>query len=132
MANGEMVQASWIAYLKSKTTLTSLLANAGQIKELQFQGDEFVYPAVRINVDYMPSINGCGPDDIEVQIDIFSEQKSSKEAAHIAAVIQGILQKKPFTSLGVNFPMVWVKRVDKPFRDIYAWKSVVYIKGLAV
>ena len=85
-----------------------------------------------MSVDYLPSVLGCGPDDIDVTIEIFSEQKSSKEAAHIAAVIQGILQKKPFTFLGVNFPLVWVKKVDKPFRDIYAWKSVMYIKGLAV
>jgi len=132
MANGEMVQASWIGYLKSKTSITSLLQNAGQVKETQWQGDEFSYPAIRVSVDYSPSVLGCGPDDIDVTIEIFSEQKSSKEAAHIAAVIQGILQKKPFTFLGVNFPLVWVKKVDKPFRDIYAWKSVMYIKGLAV
>ena len=36
MANGEMVQASWIGYLKSKTSITSLLQNAGQVKETQW------------------------------------------------------------------------------------------------
>lgn len=132
MSDGEQTQASWIAYLKSKSAVTVLLQNAGQIKEGQWQGDEFTYPAIRVHVDYEPSVNGCGPDDIEVTIDVFSEQKSSKQAAHIAAVLQGILHKHPFTSLGVNFPMVWVKKVDKPFRDIYAWKSCLHIKGLAV
>jgi hypothetical protein len=132
MSSGEAVQASWIAYLKSKTSLTSLLSASNQIKETQWQGDSFTYPAIRVSVDYEPSVLGCGPDNIEVTIEVFSEEKSSKQAAHIATVIQGILQKKPFTSLGVNFPMVWVKKVDKPFRDVYAWKSVVHVKGLAV
>jgi hypothetical protein len=132
MADGETVQASWVAYLKSKTALVSLLDSSLQIKEGQWQGDSFLYPAVRISVDYEPSIISCGPDDIEVTIEVFSEQKSSKEAAHIAAVIQGIIDRHPFTYLGIKFPFVWVKKVDKPFRDIYAWKSVVHIKGLAV
>ena len=126
----ETTQAAWIAYLKSKTALVALLDNSLPIKKLQWQGDEFLYPAVRVSVDYMPSVNGCGPDDIDVYIDIFSEEKSSKEAVHIAATLQGILQKKPFTQNGLKFPMVWVKKIDKPFRDIFAWKVSMHIKGL--
>jgi hypothetical protein len=132
MADGEQVQASWIAYLKSKTAITSLLADADQIKEKEYQGDVFSYPGIRISVDYFPSINGCGPDDIYVFIDVFSEQKSSKEAAHIAAVIQSIIHKKPFTSLGINFPMVNVQKIHRPDRDIYSWKVTVPVEGLAV
>lgn len=133
MADGETSQAAWVAYLKSKTQLTTLLANSGQIKETQWQGDEYVYPAVRVHIDYYPSINGCGPDDIDVFIDVFSEQKSSKQAAHISAVLQSILQKKPFTQNGIQFPMVWVKKVNKPNHDDPGvWQSSLEIKGLAV
>lgn len=132
MADNESTQAAWIAYLKSKTQLTSLLANAGQIKETQWQGDEFTYPAVRVHVDYMPSINGCGPDDIDVTIEVFSEEKSSKQAAHISAVLNSILQKRPFSQNGIKFPLVWVKKIHKPERDIFAWVSKLDIKGLAV
>lgn len=131
MPDGESVQASWVAYLKSQLNLVALLDSSLQIKELQWQGTEFLYPAVRVSVDYMPSVNGCGPDDIEVFIDVFSEQKSSKQAAHIAAVLQSILQKKPFTQNGIKFPLVWVKKVDRPYRDIFAWRSSLHIKGLA-
>lgn len=131
MPDGESVQASWVAYLKSQLNLVALLDSSLQIKELQWQGTEFLYPAVRVSVDYMPSVNGCGPDDIEVFIDVFSEQKSSKQAAHITAVLQSTLQKKPFTQNGIKFPLVWVKKVDRPYRDIFAWRSSLYIKGLA-
>ena len=131
MPDGETAQSAWIAYLKSKPQLTSLLSSSLQVKETQWQGDEYTYPAVRVSIDYFPSVNGCGPDDIDVFIDVFSEQKSSKEAAHISAVLQSLLQKHPFTQNNVKFPMVWVKEVKKPIRDIYAWKSQVVIKGLA-
>lgn len=130
MADQETTKAAWIAYLKTKTALVALLNSSLQIKELQWQGDEFLYPAVRVSVDYMPSINGCGPDDILVDIDIFSEEKSSKQAVHIGAVLQGILQKKPFTQNGLKFSMVWVEKIDKPVRDPLAWKVSMHIKGL--
>ena len=132
MANQETVQEAWIAYLKSQTTLVALLDNSLQIKQLQWQGDEFLYPAVRVSVDYFPSVNGCGPDDIDIFIDVFSEEKSAKEVLHISSVLQTILQKKAFTQNGIKFPMVWVKKIDKPVRDIYAWKSTLNIKALAV
>lgn len=137
MADLETAQAAWIAYLKSKTQLTSLLITsdtpngADEIRELEWQGDDFHYPNVRVSMNYFPSINGCGPDDLDVFIDVFSEQKSSKQASQIAAVIQSILQKHPFTQDGVKFPMVWVEKVDRPNRDIYAWRVTLHIKGLA-
>jgi len=130
MVDNETAQSSWISYLKSKTQLVSLLDSSLQIKEQQFQGDSFLYPAIRVAIDYYPSVNGCGPDDIDVFIDVFSAEKSSKEAAHISAVLLAILQKHPFTQNGIKYPMVWVKEIKKPVRDIFAWKSCLVIKGL--
>lgn len=131
MPDNESAQAAWVAYLKSKPQLTSLLDSPLEIKEFDYQADQFKYPAVRVAIDYFPSVNGCGPDDIDVYIDVFSAEKSSKEAAHISAVINSFLQKQAFQQNGVKFPMVWVKEIKKPVRDIYAWKSCLVIKGLA-
>lgn len=130
MADQETTKAAWIAYLKSKTALVALLDNALQIKELQWQGDEFLYPAVRVSVDYFPSIEGCGPDDIDVKIKVFSEQKSSKEVVHIGAVLQSILHKHPFSQNGLKFPMVNVQKIENPERTPLAWELEVPIKGL--
>ncbi len=132
MPSGEDTQVAWIAYLRSKPQVTSLLAGgANEIKELEWQGEVFSYPNIRVSVDYYPSVNGCGPDDFDLYIDVFSEEKSSKQAVHIAEVLQNLLHKKPFTQSGVKFPMVWVKKVDRPDRDIFAWRSTLHIKGLA-
>ena len=87
MPDNETAQSSWVVYLKSKPQLTSLLDSPLEIKEFDYQADQFKYPGIRVSIDYYPSVNGCGPDDIDVFIDVFSAEKSSKEAAHISAVL---------------------------------------------
>lgn len=127
MRTGNEVQALWIANMKAKTSITSLLANNSQVKELQWQGTTFVYPAVRFSVNFLPAINRC-LDTAEIEITVFSEQKSSDEASTIAAAIQTAYHGVPFTQSGVQFPVVIVERVDKPFRSIYAWESKLHLR----
>lgn len=127
--NGNDVQAAIYAYLRAKPQLTSLLANAGQIKELQWQGQDFVYPAVRISVDFMPAVNGC-QDRADIYIDVFSELKTSDQASTIAGVIQGIFHRKPFTSAGVSFFSVVVEKVNRPERSIFGWQSTQVVKTI--
>jgi hypothetical protein len=130
VANSLTTWESWMSYLKSQSSLVALLENNSQIKESQWQGEVFSYPAVRLYIDYHPSLEGCGPDNFDAYIDIFSEEKSSKEAQQIASVLEGILQKRPFEQNGIKVFMVWVKNVIHPKRDIYAWKSCLEIKGM--
>lgn len=126
------VKAAFLAYLKSKSSLVSLLAAAGSIKESQWQGEDFVYPAVRISLTFKPSINGCGPDDAEFIIENFSEQKSSKEAENMSSVETAFLHKKPFTQNGLKFPIVVVENVAKADASIYGWKSQVTVRTQVV
>jgi hypothetical protein len=125
---GNDIQAAWIAHMKSKTVITSLLANAGQIKELQWQGADFVYPAVRFSVTLMPAVNRC-LDTAEIVIDIFSEQKSSDQASTIAGAIQTLYHGHPFEQGGTKFPIVIVSKVNAPERSIYGWNSKVSIRA---
>lgn len=133
MADNETIWASWITYLKSKTALTNLLTNGGanEIRESQWQGDDFEYPAVRISMDYMPSSIDCF-DSIDVIIEVFSEQKSSKEAAHIAATIYGLLHNQQINDGTTNSWHIHVEKINKPIRDIYAWKSTLEVNALVV
>lgn len=124
---GNSVQALWITNMKSQTSLTSLLATGTQIKEDQWQGTTFSYPAVRFSIDFLPGINGC-LDTAEIEITVYSEQKSSDEASTIAGVIQQIYHRHPFSQGGVQFPVVIVTKVDKPMRSVYAWESKVHIR----
>lgn len=126
---GNDVQASMYAYLKTKSSVTSLLDNANQIKENQWQGTDFLYPAIRISVDFYPSVNRC-QERAEVHIRVLSEEKSSDETSRITGAIQNVLHRKPFSFLGVNFFSVIVDRVTHPERSIYAWESELVVTCL--
>lgn len=122
--------AAILAYLKSKTSITSLLLNGGatEIRERQWMGEDFEYPAIRVSLDFFPSINGCGPDDLTAHIQVFSEQKSSQECQIIAGALETLLHKKPFKINGLDFPVVVVKEIPRPTRPIYAWETDVQIR----
>lgn len=129
IATDETFKASWIASLKSKPTLTSLLLPDGavSIKETQWQGTDFDYPAVRVAVDFMPSVNRCGPDDADITIEVFSAEKSSKQSAHIASVIYQLYHGHPFSSAGIMFNTVIVRKIHKPIRSVFAWITKIDI-----
>lgn len=125
MHTGNEVQELWIANMKTRSAITSLLANASQIKEEQWQGTTFEYPAVRFSVTFYPSLTNC-LDRARLVITSFSAEKSSDQASTIAAAIQTEYHKKPFKQNGVQFPVVTVERVDAPTRSIYAWESQIH------
>lgn len=122
--NGNDVQAALVAYSKSKSQLTSLLASSNEIKELEWQGTDFNYPGVRISADFYPAVNGC-QDRVEVVFDVFSAEKSSDQASTIAGVIHSIYHRKPFSSVGVSVFCSIVTKISKPDRTIYGWQSKV-------
>lgn len=127
MATPEIFQSSWIASLQSHPEITSLLPNGTgeEVREAEYQSDKFVYPNIRVGLDFKP--NQCGPDDADVLIEVFSEQKSSKEATHLASIIYNLYHKKPFQAAGVKWNTVIVKKVERSNRSIYAWTDKVYI-----
>lgn len=128
VATDETFKASWIASLKSQINITSLLATSPtEVRETQFQGTDFEYPAVRVAVDFMPSVNRCGPDDADITIEVYSAEKSSKQSAHIASVIFQLYHGHPFTSAGIMFNTVVVRKIHKPVRSIFAWMTKIDI-----
>lgn len=134
MRTSDEVRAGLLAYFKSKSNITSLLASSGSIKEAQWQGVDFVYPAIRISVDFIPSINGCGPDKAEFVVESFSEEKSSLQVETISAAMETLLHKHPFSvtitlpghsPTVIKFPIVVVTRVLKAERSIFGWRSQI-------
>lgn len=128
MQNSITTKSAMLGYLKSQASITSLLGSPTDIKERQWQGEDFEFPAIRVSLDYMPSLNGCGPDDAEFMIEVFSDKPSSMEADNISGTISTLLHKHPFTYSGVKFPVVIVTKVDKAERSIYGWLSRINLK----
>jgi len=129
----ETATEAWIAYLKAQTSVVALLSSSLQIKELEYQGDQFVYPGIRVSLDFESGEDKCFPDSMTVYLDIFSEQKSSKEAVHITATILTALRTLDnFTQNGIKFFMVHPKKVTRPNRiESGAWQSTLEIDAKA-
>ncbi len=126
------VQAAVISYLKGQTSITSQLTGVSgtEIREYQWQGADFVYPALRVYVDLKPSLNGCGPDDAMICIESYSEEKSSLQCQNLAGSLNLLLHKKRFKAGGLDFPMVRVTEVVRPERTIFGWMSKVNVDAL--
>jgi hypothetical protein len=74
----------------------------------------------------------CGPDDANVEIDVYSEQKSSKQASDIASEIFSLYHGKPFSRNGIRFNTVAVRKVSKPDRTVPSWvvKVEIFCQGV--
>jgi len=124
-ATPETFKEAWIANLKTRTTLVALVGD--EIREVEYQSTDWVYPNVRVALAFRPSINRCGPDDADVDLEVYSAEKSSKQASHIASIIFDLYHGHPFTANGINFSTVIVREVTKPERSIFAWLTTVKI-----
>lgn len=97
-------QAAVIALLKADTVLVDLLGTSDQIKEVEWQGSDFVYPAVRVETTIKPDAVYCSPYDLEITIYCLSEKKSSKQCQLVADEVANIFHnKRGYTSVGVPF-----------------------------
>jgi len=127
-----LFQEAWVADLKTRTSLVALSPTFPvEIREAEWQSVDFVYPAIRVSLDFMP--NQCGPEDADVYIEVFSEQKSSKQATTIASKIVELYHNHPFRSNGIHFSTVLVRKVHNPDHSLpYAWMEKVHIfcKGI--
>jgi hypothetical protein len=131
MRTTDEVQIALLAYLKAQSTLVSMLSTSEQIKETQWQGTDFTYPAVRLGNDVLPSQDGCSPDGVEGTILVFSENKSSKQCSQIAGEVARLLHRLSFTSAvsGVKFMRIYVAKVTYPTQaeGTTIWSSQVQI-----
>ena len=125
MISNNTVQAGIITYLKSKAALTVLLANtyAVEVRENQWQGDEFAYPAVRVDLGTQVPDADCEDATLSVGILCFSESNSSKEADTIAGVVNTLLHRKQFTSGTVRYLFYSDGLVPAVRQDKQTWRS---------
>lgn len=90
MIPNDDVQAGVISKFKAESTITSLLSSSNEIKEEQYQGTDFLYPAIRIKIGTQTNNRAspfCGFGYLPFTVRVFSEKKSSQEADNIAGVI---------------------------------------------
>lgn len=117
MKTPDEVQVAFIEHLKADATLVALLGSADKIKEVEWQGAEFTYPAVRVENDVLPDNTApyCYPDNVNITIFCMSEKKSSKECQLVMKEVATYLHGHPFNATnGVKFVFIRVNKMPYP------------------
>lgn len=125
------IKAAIVARLKDSSTIVAELSNSRDIKEAQWQGTEFVYPAIRVLVrtNDHPN-NDCDYTLVTASVLVFSEEYSSLEADRIAGIIRDVLHKKSFTSNSVAFTGMRVTNLVPAIRNSRnTWRSEAILRS---
>ncbi len=138
MIANHLVQTALISLLKSKATILATLvdsagvAHPGEIREDEWQGDDFDYPNIRVDLGTQEDAykdGDCTVSNITFSILVFSESSSSKEADTIAGIIKDNLHKKSISSgtapNRVKFVRIGCTLVPAIRRDERTWRSEV-------
>src|SRR3972149_5151749 len=113
MIDNNALQAAIVAKLKANAPWVAWLAArsaSSEIREAQWQGAEFLYPAVRVNVGTQtPTENGpCYKENTEVDflVSALSEQDSSKEADTLAGLVNTALLGQTLAGTGFSSGLI--------------------------
>lgn len=136
MRRNDEIQAALVSYLKSKTSITDLLtiggSSASEIREDQWKGVDFKYPAIRIRlISNVPINPQCNYSQVEISFMVFSEKQSSFEADKIAGIINDILNGHSFTSNGIAFTFTTTNLIPAIAQDETTWRSEVLTRATA-
>lgn len=127
MISAELIQKAVIAKLKANAALVAALPSADNIKEAQWQGTDFTYPAVRVDGNPQEPI-GNGVDHLKLStvswaVKVYSEKDSSFEAGNIMGlVLQALFNTQILNATdNNNLPYFSIIRIDctsqeHPFR----------------
>lgn len=128
------VKQSLINKLKGEITVTSLLANANEMRELEWQGTKFLYPCVRVRVNsFERQTHGpnCNIFDVDASIYVFAEDASSLKCDIIASEIFTALDLKSFSDPinGVKFSGIRCIHIGADWAEERGnWLSLVQLK----
>lgn len=125
--------------LNANTALVNFLtarSSADEIRDLDWQGRDFLYPAVRFSAGTeSPSTDGsCHPysSNWAFQVYAFSETKSAAECGQLAVLIHEALTLQKLTvygqtgSLGIRTNLIITDQIPAPVRaSIDVWRCQV-------
>lgn len=135
MISFNQVQALLISKLKSAPEITSLLSDPLDIRELNWQGDRFQYPNIRLLISEFKrqpgDTTGCDLFSIDAHIFIFSDDTSSHRMNDIGTEILQLLDRKSFSDADVKMQGIrcsqsgpeWVQEREN-------WRSEVSLSAL--
>jgi hypothetical protein len=100
VTNDEL-QRAVIAKLKADTALTAELSSADQVKEDQYSGTVFTYPAVRVDIQRLDARSETEPCDLYVAIftvRTYAQGAGSAPADSLAGLVRNSLHRQAIGS----------------------------------
>lgn len=127
MISDELIQSDLITKLKSITSVIAIIG-ANEVKELQWQGDTFTYPNIRLDIesnDYeFDEQERCGLYAVEFSIFIFSQERSSKQCSVIKGLLENSLTGIGFTGANAKYNRLrLIDNVPAIREDSRTWRS---------
>ena len=135
MISDQEIQADLITKMKTFSNVTSLLPDGTSgIKELQWQGDTFLYPAVRLDLEdnriYYDEQLRCTLQEITFSVYIFSEERSSKQCSTIKGLLMNDFIGKSWSGVSTKFINIRLNDNSPAIRqDERTWVSQFQLKS---
>lgn len=135
MINNAQIQGGWIAEIKEKTSITTLVP-AAEVREDSWKGTKFTYPNIRVKLgNLVPTAMNpnCNTYKSPVSIQVFGEQKSSKTTDEIAGAIATEFIGKTFTNNSVRVYGITLESLnpaDALEDDPNSWMASVNLNAL--
>jgi len=129
MLSPHEVQAAFITLLQGNAALVAALAGPEAIKEAEWAGSSFDYPAVRLDIaDMRPQGNGaCAARWLSVtgSIIVLSKGDSSAECLTVLGLVQNAIQGRHLTGAGLTSLEVRVEQAIYPYREDNIWRGEI-------
>lgn len=133
MIDNAVIQADLVTDLLADAVLTALLDTEGEVREDQYQGTVFGYPAIRVKVDGQTPIaerEQCDHTRLTFTIVCLTESGSSKTCDELAGAVKDRLHKRYFvgTDWYSWFRCVGLRSADRLPQKL--WRAQVMISGV--
>lgn len=125
------IQAGLIQILKTNAPIIAVVS-VTEIRESQWQGTDFVYPAIRVQVaENSPMADSaCSTSIVKASIWVFTEDDSSFDCNDFAGIIANELHGHSFNSNSLAFASRVSKIVPARRSELRTWRSEVQISCL--
>lgn len=128
MIHNDKIQAALLARAKSKASILAKLSDTDEIREDQWQGREFSYPAYRIRIIRNEPINDCY-QRIEFSFQAMSENSSSQQADDMCGTINDEFHDKSFSRNSIRFTGVICSNLLPAMRvDKRTWRAEAFFE----
>jgi len=136
MLSPAVIQAALIALLKANAPLVAALPGAAHIKEADWRGTTFDYPAVRVDIGSgIPEGTGACAEEwtrLAGSIIVLSKADSSAECLSIMGLIQNAIIRHRLAGAGLTSLDLKVDQAAYPFRQDDIWRGEVLFYTTAI